>query len=66
MTKKDKSDRQDSKNAIGTAIRSGKHALLKDSEGPGIQNPNPGNQGPHGGGEGITGMQPGAGHPRGR
>jgi hypothetical protein len=63
MTKKDKSDRQDSKNAIGTAIRSGKHALLKDSEGP---DPNPGNQGPHGSGEGLTGMQPGAGHPRGR
>jgi len=62
MTKKDESDRQDSKNT--TEIRGGKH--LKDHEGPGKQNPNPGNQAPHGSGEGITGMQPGAGHPRGR
>jgi hypothetical protein len=66
MTKKDKSDRQDSKNAIGMAIRSGKHALQQDPEGPGKQDLNPGNQGPHGSGEGLTGMQPGAGHPRGR
>jgi len=46
--------------------QSGKKNLLKDQEGPGKQDPNPGNQGPHGSGEGITGMQPGAGHPRGR
>ena len=39
---------------------------LKDQKGPGKQNPNLGNQGPHGGGDGVTGMQPGAGHPRGR
>jgi len=43
----------------------GRQADLKD-HGPGKQNPNPGDQGPHGGGEGATGMQPGAGHPRGR
>jgi hypothetical protein len=62
MTKKD-TPQQDSKNAAGTAV--GKKGL-KDQEGPGKQYPNPGNQGPHGSGEGITGMQPGAGHPRGR
>ena len=28
--------------------------------------PHPGHQVPHGSGEGATGMQPGAGHPRGR
>ena len=66
MTKKDESGRQDSKNTAKTAIRSGKRHGLKDQEGPGKQNPNPGNQAPHGSGEGITGMQPGAGHPRGR
>jgi hypothetical protein len=47
------------------------HAGSKDpkgliAKGPGKQNPNPGDRGPHGGGEGETGMQPGAGHPRGR
>lgn len=30
------------------------------------QGPHGGNQGRHGSGEGLTGMQPGAGHPRGR
>jgi len=64
MTKKDESDRQDSKNTA--EIPGGKRHGLKDPEGPGKQNPNPGNQAPHGSGEGITGMQPGAGHPRGR
>ncbi len=44
----------------------GQQGGLKDQKGPGKQNPNPGNLGPHGSGEGITGMQPGAGHPRGR
>jgi hypothetical protein len=39
---------------------------MKDQKGTGKQHPNPGSEGPHGGGEGITGMQPGAGHPRGR
>ena len=40
----------------------------KDEHGPGRQSPDPhgGNQGRHGSGEGLTGMQPGAGHPRGR
>jgi hypothetical protein len=44
----------------------GPQGSLKDQKGPGKQHPIPGIQGPHGGGEGITGMQPGAGHPRGR
>jgi hypothetical protein len=65
MRKKDEPGRQDSKHTAEAAIRSGKHQL-KDQEGPGKQNPNPGNLGPHGGGEGVTGMQPGDGHPRGR
>lgn len=43
-----------------------KKSGLKDPKGPGKQNPNPGDQARHGGGEGVTGMQPGAGHPRGR
>jgi len=60
MTKKHESARP------GTPLGTDKKNLLKDQEGPGKQDPNPGNQGPHGSGEGITGMQPGAGHPRGR
>ena len=43
----------------------GRQGALKEPEGPG-KHPNPGGQGPHGSGEGRTGMQPGAGHPRGR
>jgi hypothetical protein len=44
----------------------GRQGGLKDQTGSRKHNPNPGSQGPHGSGEGITGMQPGAGHPRGR
>ena len=66
MTKKHETARQDSKKPTGAAMETGKKGLLKDQEGPGKQYPNPGNQGPHGSGEGITGMQPGAGHPHGR
>ncbi len=53
---------------IDSAAQPGKDhdGAVKAQKGPGKQNPNPGNQGPHGGGEGATGMQPGAGHPRGR
>jgi hypothetical protein len=65
MTKRHEFDRHDSKKP-GASIQSGKKGLLKDQEGPGKQDPNPGNQGPHGSGEGITGMQPGDGHPHGR
>ena len=64
MTKKNKPDRQDLEKPAGPAI--GKQGHLKDPQGPGKQDLNPGNQGPHGSGEGLTGMQPGAGHPRGR
>jgi hypothetical protein len=67
VTKKDAPGRQNAPNDTGMVPRAGKgrRADLKD-HGPGKQNPNPGDQGPHGGGEGATGMQPGAGHPRGR
>ena len=37
--------------------------IPKDPKG---SSPHPGHQVPHGSGEGATGMQPGAGHPRGR
>lgn len=42
--------------------------VVKSEQGPDRQSPDPhgGNQGRHGSGEGLTGMQPGAGHPRGR
>ncbi len=42
--------------------------LVKSEHGPDRESPDPhgGNQGRHGSGEGLTGMQPGAGHPRGR
>jgi len=65
---KDKSSGHDSPKETEVALQPGKGQPggLKDQTGPGKQNPNPGNQGPHGSGEGITGMQPGAGHPRGR
>jgi hypothetical protein len=66
MANKHESAGHDSKKPTGAAIQGGKKSLLRDQEGPGKQNPNPGNQGPHGSGEGITGMQPGDGHPRGR
>ena len=41
-------------------------AIPKDPKGDAKLHPNPGHQVPHGSGEGATGMQPGAGHPRGR
>jgi len=49
---------------IGT--KKDQHGVLKDQKGSGQQNPKIGAQGPHGSGEGLVGMQPGAGHPRGR
>jgi hypothetical protein len=64
MTKKVEPDRHES--ATGPTFRTGKGGVPKDQKNPGKQNPNLGDQGPHGGGEGLTGMQPGAGHPRGR
>ena len=65
---KDASGGPDTRTETEASLRPGKgqQAGLKDQKGPGKQNPNPGNQSPHGSGEGITGMQPGAGHPRGR
>jgi len=65
---KDKASGHDSPKETEVAQQHGKGqpSSLKDQTGPGKQNPNPGNQVPHGSGEGITGMQPGAGHPRGR
>ena len=62
MTRKNQPDGQDLK---PTRPANGKQGL-KGPQGPGKQDLNPGNQGPHGSGEGFTGMQPGAGHPRGR
>ena len=53
-----------SEEVIGT--QKDQQGVLKDQKGPGQQNPKIGSQGPHGSGEGLTGMQPGAGHPRGR
>jgi hypothetical protein len=50
----------------GKGERKDEQGVLKGHKDPGGQNPNHGDQGPHGGGEGVTGMQPGAGHPRGR
>ena len=38
----------------------------KDPKREAKQQPSPGHQVPHGSGEGASGMQPGAGHPRGR
>ena len=56
--------KKSSEEVIGT--EEGQHGVLKDQKGPGQQNPKIGSQGPHGSGEGLVGMQPGAGHPRGR
>jgi hypothetical protein len=53
-----------SEEVIGT--QKDQQGVLKDQKGPGQQNPKIGAQGPHGSGEGLVGMQPGAGHPRGR
>jgi len=63
MTKKSEPD---SASATGPALRTGKGGVLKTHKDPGGQNPELGDQGPHGSGEGVVGMQPGAGHPRGR
>jgi hypothetical protein len=56
--------KKSSEEVIGT--EEDRHGALKDQKGPGQQNPKIGAQGPHGSGEGLVGMQPGAGHPRGR
>jgi len=66
--RKDTSRRHESPTDSEAAPQPGKDQRggLNDQKGPGKQNPNPGSLGPHGGGEGMTGMQPGAGHPRGR
>ena len=68
MANKDEIARHGSKNGsekrIGTA--KDQQGVLKAQKGPGQQNPKFGAQGPHGSGEGLIGMQPGAGHPRGR
>lgn len=69
MTKKDASGRQVSANdPPDPKADKGRQTVLKDQKDPGKQKPNPHreHQDRHGGGEGETGMQPGAGHPRGR
>jgi hypothetical protein len=59
-----------SANAAEPAVRSGDgpQGIPKDTKHPGKLSPNPHHehQDQHGSGEGLTGMQPGAGHPRGR
>lgn len=50
----------------GRADEAGSKGISKDPKGESKQHPHPGHQVPHGSGEGATGMQPGAGHPRGR
>ena len=68
MANKDEIGRRASKKGPEVEIGNEKdqHGVLKDQKGPGQQNPKIGAQGPHGSGEGLVGMQPGAGHPRGR
>ena len=70
MAKKDGVGRQVSANNPEAALRSrkGQQGVLKDQMDPGKQSANPyrEHQDGHGTGEGETGMQPGAGHPRGR
>jgi len=69
MMKKDES-RQVSANSPSAPGRTdkGQQGVLKGQNDPGknIPNPHREHQDRHGGGEGETGMQPGAGHPRGR
>jgi hypothetical protein len=69
MVKKDE-PRQASANNPAAALRTdkGQQGVLKDQKDPGknIPNPHHEHQDRHGSGEGETGMQPGAGHPRGR
>lgn len=73
MTKKDEIGPQSgTKNDKATSPAGAQHPvpqkLVKSEQGPDRESPDPhgGNQGRHGSGEGLTGMQPGAGHPRGR
>jgi hypothetical protein len=69
MVKKDE-PRRASANNPDAALRTdkGRQGVMKDQKAPGknIPNPHREHQDRHGGGEGETGMQPGAGHPRGR
>ena len=69
MAKKDEA-RQASTNNPDGALRTDKdqQRVLRDRKAPGknIPNQHREHQDRHGGGEGETGMQPGAGHPRGR
>jgi hypothetical protein len=69
MVKKDEL-RQASANNPDAALRTdkGHQGFLKAQKDPGknIPNPHHEHQDRHGSGEGETGMQPGAGHPRGR
>ena len=62
--------RQASANSPDAALRTdkGQQGVLKAQKDPGknIPNPHRAHQDRHGSGEGETGMQPGAGHPRGR
>jgi len=55
-------------NTSESTVNPGKGLVPKDPKDSGKPNPNPHHehQDRHGGGEGLTGMQPGAGHPRGR
>ena len=64
MANKDKSGPQTSQKAAGARTGNGP----KDRKDSGNPKPNAHleHQDQHGSGEGITGMQPGAGHPRGR
>ena len=70
MTNRDEIGQLDSANTSGSAVQSGKgpQHVPKDPKDPGKPSPNPhhDHQDRHGSGEGLTGMQPGAGHPRGR
>ena len=69
MVKKDE-PQQASANNPDAALRTDKsqQGVLKEQKDPGknIPNPHVEHQVRHGSGEGETGMQPGAGHPRGR
>jgi hypothetical protein len=67
MVKKDES-RQVSTNNPAAVTNKGQQAVRKGQKDPGKKIPNQHreHQDRHGGGEGETGMQPGAGHPRGR
>ena len=70
MVKKDEPRQASETISPDTALRTdkGQQGVLKDHKDPGknIPNPHHEHQDRHGGGEGETGMQPGAGHPRGR